>query len=350
MPPIHKQSSEFAQRDVLLKKHEPDYVEKLVEALRQLKLINDFSKHDMKLYFAAISAYESFIKNYLRDIFIALQIFPDEAFYKGDYFTCARSIAASAGDYGSSSTDEMQRDKVLFDVLSGYLKDNMDTFKQKLAHGQEVVGKLIPKNNLSEIIYGIHRLQWLLPTSDKVYWTELINFDSDYRSGQNAFVDFLLEITAKSGQLDQDEIRQTLIHQGTGKQQQTIAFLQQVCKNYLDHFTGKSYNNPNEQTSLLVWQKEIAQDRPKQQFVQALLTILLDDKKDIAVKIQEFKLKFQYSNEILQQFSDSSSKEFLKQVSSVFNNVKVTQYKGTLFTMNTGQDQSVQSYQTLNLK
>lgn len=295
----------------------------LVLALKKFERINDFSSRHYDLYQSAIKAYQEFIKGYLNDVLTALTICPGAEFYRRDFFTLAKLDKTAAQQQEEAPDNLILQLSNFMSQFGDSIDNTSDKIKQKLVHGKEQVSQLLSDPNLHCIIHGIYKLEWLLSLpKQRPCWSELVEFDADFHSGKNLFVDFLLKITAESRGLNQEEIKRNLRVKGTGKQQALIAALKIECQGYLDYLEEKLQVNlaPNQDLPA-AYERMAPILYSKHRVTHNLLKILSNEETTASAKISKFRENFPGAKEALSKHRDTPTVLFLKRTAYVLSSL-----------------------------
>lgn len=253
-------------------------VQSLTEALNKLSLINDFSYKHKTVYIEVIAAYQNFVEAYLPMMLSELKISPGAQYYNDHHFTIGMK---------AFTLEEQERLKKL-DLLA--------------------VNDVISPDDAALIIGGVAKLEWLLPSSTTVRWTELVAFDNDLRSDSNDLVGCLVRRIAVGAGLCFSEVQAQLTRQGSGQQQRQLASLVQLCQTFID-----SMGQPDMRTPLL-HAKKVAEHKKN---IRQLINILSNPSALASDKLRDFEEQFNRCSKWLR--SDTTVKtarQFVEHVSS----------------------------------
>ena len=317
--------------------HKFNVIERVASAFKKLEKEKDFCSRNKSLYLEAVNAYQAFVVESLEPAFDQLKIHLGYQFYNNKDFTLAtldnslymklrgREIMSETQEIAQAKARGETPDSLMIRLahfISGNTGETAQQVQSKLAKGSEVAANLISKDFSSILIKGIHKLDFVLSSSQiPTSWPELVDYHHELRPGTNACVDFLLQLIAKAVGLDSEKIKHDLQMNGTQRQQVLLNQLRQECEQYRSYLQKKlhialpeesvSSNSKlqSEKTPLLGCQKKYAE---KYRIINELTNVLSNPSLNAVKKISEFKRKFADSKSALADHADGAGILFLK--------------------------------------
>ena len=269
------------------------YISGFIATLNKINELDEYKTGQETPFIEAIQAYDIFVNCYLKEVLTELKIYPRKEFFSKKYFTCAvlgNSDHAGPHEKGKwFQLTEDSFDKVIVEATSLLrIYTESSTINEKLREAERVIASILSKTEALVIIQGVIKLTTILGDAQLLHESKL-DFDMYLRPGVNAFVDFLLLITAGCYQINTAMIHRDLLAQGTVRQRQKMQDMIDCCANYCDQLKDKS--NFNESSGLLEAARISSQLYLFQILVQSLRKIHLDCESTASEKISMMTLQ-----------------------------------------------------------